>query len=294
MNGPIREQEPLFAKAYLRLGEPGQAQEVYQLAAAFFQARGRPADGPAADYARLLEALDKPSEKYATQFSGDDQAAWSIVQGRARLLLLLTLYRAGEYVQARWNESIVQPLKAVPASEQVATLYGEQGKLNAFVNDWLKPFVTEKERAPVKVAGIAMPLAPAFRSVVGAERQYLPVLGADKPFLAGSFVFAGPSEAGQLYEGPEGTVLEVDCKERLFRAASNARSLAEAKTSVFWSPVSCVEARIRIDLEEPLPDAMPAAAPAAAVARRRGCLLLPLPLPLPLPRRRRSPAKASA
>src|SRR3546814_17706555 len=55
--------------------------------------------------------------------------------------------------------------------------------LDAFVNDWLKPFVTEKERMPVKVAGISMPLAPAFQGVVGAERQFLPVLGADKPFM---------------------------------------------------------------------------------------------------------------
>src|SRR3546814_7813603 len=88
-----------------------------------------------------------------------DLAAWSIVQGPARLLLLLTVHRAGEYVQTRWVESIVEPLAKLPASEQIATLYGEQGKLDAFVNDWLKPFVTEKERMPVKVAGISMPLA---------------------------------------------------------------------------------------------------------------------------------------
>src|SRR3546814_4004175 len=105
----------------------------------------------------------------------EDLAAGSIVQGPARLLLLLTVHRAGEYVQTRWVESIVEPLAKLPASEQIATLYGEQGKLDAFVNDWLKPFVTEKERMPVKVAGISMPLAPAFQGVVGAERQFLPV-----------------------------------------------------------------------------------------------------------------------
>src|SRR3546814_5579015 len=108
-----------------------------------------------------------------------------MVHGPARVLLRLTVHRAGEYVQTRGGESIVEPLAKLPASEQIATLYGEQGKLDAFVNDWLKPFVTEKERMPVKVAGISMPLAPAFQGVVGAERQFLPVLGADKPFMAG-------------------------------------------------------------------------------------------------------------
>src|SRR3546814_14817912 len=124
-----------------------------------------------------------------------------MVHGPARVLLRLTVHRAGEYVQTRGGESIVEPLAKLPASEQIATLYGEQGKLDAFVNDWLKPFVTEKERMPVKVAGISMPLAPAFQGVVGAERPFLPVLGADKPFMAGAFVFSGPSLTGAHEEG---------------------------------------------------------------------------------------------
>src|SRR3546814_5175845 len=89
LSGSLREQEPLFAKAYLQLGEDSAGTDVYQLAAAFYQAKGRPADGPAADYAQLLQALDKPDEDFATRFSGEDLAAWSIVQGPARLLLLL-------------------------------------------------------------------------------------------------------------------------------------------------------------------------------------------------------------
>src|SRR3546814_3344565 len=116
---------------YLQRGEGRAGTDVYQLAAAFYQAKGRPADGPAADYAQLLQALDKPDEDFATRFSGEDLAAWSIVQGPARLLLLLTVHRAGEYVQTRWVESIVVPLAKLPASEQIATLYGEQGKLDA-------------------------------------------------------------------------------------------------------------------------------------------------------------------
>src|SRR3546814_17923966 len=90
------------------LSEDSAGTDVYQLAAAFYQAKGRPADGPAADYAQLLQALDKPDEDFATRFSGEDLAAWSIVQGPARLLLLLTVHRAGEYVQTRWVESIVE------------------------------------------------------------------------------------------------------------------------------------------------------------------------------------------
>lgn len=260
----LDKQQPLFAKAYLRLEADTSGQETYQLVSAFYQAQGRPGDGPAAEYAQLLQALERPDEKYATAFSGQDLSAWSIAQGPARLLLLLSVRRAGDYVQLRWNESVVRPMAELPVGEQVTALYGDQGRLNAFVNDWLKPFITERERAPVEVAGVALPLSSAFQAMVGGERQYLPLLGEDKPFLAGSFMFSGPSEAGRLQEGPEGTVLEVDCKERLYRAVSNAPSLAEAKTSVFWSPTSCVEARIRIALVPPdaLDSVMDGGAPA--------------------------------
>lgn len=285
LSGPLRKQAPLYAKAYLQLGEDGSGTEVYQLAVAFYQAKGRAGDGPAADYAQLLQALDKPAEKFATQFRSEDLTAWSIVQGPARLLLLLTVYRAGEYVQARWIESIVQPLARLPANEQVATLYGAQGKLDAFVNDWLKPFVTEKERIPVKVAGIAMPLAPAFQRVVSAERQLLPVLTADKPFMAGAFVFSGPTETGAIAEGADGTVLEIDCKGERYRAASNAPSLVEAKVTVFWSPASCAGALIRISLAEPVPAALAAAINSdpvtAATPPAAATPATPAPLPPP-------------
>ncbi|MCD9029082.1 type VI secretion system protein [Luteimonas sp. BDR2-5] len=272
----LARQQPLYAKAYLQLEADGAGQEMYRIAAAFYQARGRPADGPGADYAELLQSLEKPDEQAATEFSGADMAAWSVVQGPARLLLLLTVQRAAQYVQTRWNDSVVQPMAALPAHEQVDALYGAQGKLDAFVNDWLAPFITERERTPVEVGGIALPLSSGFQDVVSGKRQFMPLLGEDKPFMAGNFVFAGPSQAGALREAPEGTVLEIDCKERLYRAVSNAPSLAEAKASVFWSPQSCVEARIRIALQPPdaldsmmdggAPTGDPLAAPPAAAA----------------------------
>src|SRR3546814_16796826 len=89
------------------------------------------------------------------------------------------------------------------------------------------------------VPGISVSLAPAFPGVVGAERQFRPVLGADKPLMAGAVVFSGPSLTGAIEEGADGTVLEIYCKERLYRATSNAPSLAEARVTVFWSPASC-------------------------------------------------------
>lgn len=256
----LARQEPVFARGYLRLQSDGAGQDIYQIAADLFSTRGAPTRPPATEYAALLEGVDKPDERWATEFTGDDLAAWGIVQGPSRLLLFLTVHKAGEYVQARWRETVVQPLAALDSRAQVEALYGEQGRLNAFVNDWLKPFITERERLPIRLAGVAMPLSAEYQSMVASERRFMPVLEGDRPFLAGSFTLTRPSQLGSLAEGPEGTVLEVDCRERVYRASSAGQSLADAKAQIFWSPNSCLEARIRISIPEAPPSAEGAAA----------------------------------
>src|SRR3546814_12731838 len=72
LSGSLREQEPLFAKAYLQLGEDSAGTDVYQLAAAFYQAKDRPADGQAADYAPLLEAPVKQTGALAYRLGGPE------------------------------------------------------------------------------------------------------------------------------------------------------------------------------------------------------------------------------
>ncbi|MFT4178621.1 MAG: type VI secretion protein IcmF/TssM N-terminal domain-containing protein, partial [Thermomonas sp.] len=246
-----------FARAYLRLTAEDSGEDVYRIASDLFASKGQADKPPASEYAALIAAVDKPDEKYATAFKGNDLSAWSVVQGPSKLLLFLTVHRAGEYVQARWRESVVKPLSALPAQAQVEALYGAQGKLGAFVNDWLKPFITEKERLPVKVAGVAMPLTPAYQGMVAAERQFLPVLSDGPPFLAGSFTLGQPSQLGALDEGESGTVFEVECRERVYRATSVGDSLADATAQVFWSPSSCLQARIRIAIAAPASDEAP-------------------------------------
>ena len=243
-----------FARAYLRLQAEGSGEDVYQIASDLFASKGKADKPPASEYTALIDAVDKPGEQYATAFKGDDFAAWSVVQGPARLLLFLTVHRAGEFVQERWREGVVKPLAALPQEQQIEALYGEQGKLGAFVNDWLKPFITEKERLPVKVGGVSMPLTAGYQGMVAAQRKFLPVLGDIAPFLAGSFTLLRPSELGALDEGAEGTVFQIECSQRNFRASSAGASLADATAKVFWSPSSCLTASIQINMVAPPPE----------------------------------------
>ena len=70
-----------------RLQAEGSGEDVYQLASDLFASKGKADKPPASEYTELLAAVDKPDEKFATAFKGNDLAAWSVVQGPAKLLL---------------------------------------------------------------------------------------------------------------------------------------------------------------------------------------------------------------
>jgi type VI secretion system protein ImpL len=250
-HGVLDQQRALFANGYLRLQAEGGEQNLYQMVADLYRAKGAPPQPPASEYATLLNSVDRPDDGYAASFKSDDLGAWSIVQGPSRLLLYLTVQRAAHYVQQRWSDGVVATLKQLPPEQQLAALYGPQGKLNAFINDLLTPFVSEKEHAPVKVGGISLPLTPGFAAILAAQSQAQPVLDASQPFLVGSFSFTGPSQAGSLVEGAAGTVLQVDCRDHNFSASSKAPSLAESKVAVFWSAANCPQASLRISIDQP-------------------------------------------
>jgi hypothetical protein len=256
----LNAQDALFTRGYLQLQNDSSGLDTYNLTADLFRARGAATQGAAADYAALLQAVDKPEEKFVSLFHDNDLNAWSsIAQGPARLLLFLTVQRAAQFVQNRWTDSVVTPLSKLTPKEQNDALYGEQGRLAAFVKDWLQPFITERERTPIKLADIELPLSASYQNMVAAEQQV--VAQGGKAFLAGSFQFSQPSQVGLLPEGPQGTLLQVVCSERSYTVSTQAESLAAATAQVYWPPEGCVEARLQISLPLIEPGANNAAAP---------------------------------
>ncbi|MDB5968200.1 MAG: hypothetical protein JWQ90_650 [Hydrocarboniphaga sp.] len=247
----LQPQAPTLAHGYLRLQSDGGGQDVYQIAAEIYKSQGASTQPPAAEYTTLLRAVDKPDERYSQGFRAEDLSAWAIVQGPPRLLLFLTVYRAGQFVQAQWQQSVVAPLKGAAPQDLAGLLYGEHGKLGAFVNDWLKPFVSERDNTAVKVAGVGMPLSPGFAALLSQQRSSLSGPGGGKAFAAGSFQFTDASRFGAYSEGALGTTLEVECQDRTFSASTHSESLAEARVAVMWSPDTCLETRLRIALPDP-------------------------------------------
>ncbi|TKD29908.1 type VI secretion protein IcmF/TssM N-terminal domain-containing protein [Azotobacter chroococcum] len=244
----LQAQQPVFNRAWLLLNGEGQEQALYRIAAELFRSQGQASDGPAAEQAALLRHFEQPDSVYAGQFSAEDQAAWQVMRGPARLLLFLTLQRSAELIERHWREKVVTQLERLPAADRLPALYGEQGRLEAFVRDWLEPFVSQGERAPLQLAGLSLPLSAGYTAMIAGEQRLQPLLNSTAPFPAGSFRFTRPSLFGSRPEGPLGSQLEIDCKERLYIASSNAESLADARVQVFWSAVSCPQIRLRIAL----------------------------------------------
>lgn len=243
--GVLTPQAPAFARGYLRLQADRDGQESYRIAADLFASRGTPERAPASEYGQLLNSVDKPDEPYAQTFSANDLAAWSIAQGPARLLLRLTVRRGGDYLQQRWRETVMQPLTSLPPAQQAQALFGPQGKLEAFIGDWLKPFLSDKERTPIGLGGVAMPLSADYRAMLAGGQ---PPPTSDAPFPAGTFTLDAPTHLGTLLEGAQGTTFEMICGGQTVSITSRGESLTDAQMQPQWSPSACTEARIRISL----------------------------------------------
>ncbi|HST45613.1 MAG TPA: type VI secretion system protein, partial [Luteimonas sp.] len=260
--GVLVPQQPDYARAYLRLQGDRDGEVAYRIAADLFAGKGQAQTPPASDVAALLAAVDKPG-KLAAGFGPRDLAAWSAVQGPVRLLLQLTVDRAGEFLERRWDEAVVRPLAALPAAQQAQALAGPEGRVEAFVGDWLAPFVSAGERAPVGVAGVALPLAPGVRALLAGSRA---APASEGPVPAGTFTLDGPSHLGTLVEGAQGTSFEVVCGGQVHAITSRGESLSDAQMQLQWSAATCPEARIRIALPPSAGAAMADAATPPLVA----------------------------
>ncbi|MFT4192549.1 MAG: hypothetical protein QM617_13615, partial [Comamonas sp.] len=251
-------QTPELAQAWLRLQGPSAGQDAWHIASDLFAGHGSSDKPPASEYATLLAATDKPPTGYGDGFSPQDQSAWAIARGPARLLWQVTVAMAAKTLQQSWQDTVFKPLATLPAEARQGALLGPQGKLEAFVGDWLKPFVSERERSPIGVAGVAMPLAPAFTALIAAGHA-APAINAPVP--AGIFTLESPSDLSPLDEGAQGTTFELACAGQTASINSKGESLSDAQMQPQWSAQTCTEARIRIGLPPlpVLPDAIPSA-----------------------------------
>ena len=255
----------LFDQMIHTLDQDKKGQESYKIAAEIFKSNGAASTGPAQNFSKLDQLIGQPPESVVPKMTPEDHAAWSGLHGPSRVLLILITYRAGQFLQAQWNTSIVEPMQRLNASERNSVFLSDNGKINAFINDWLKPFVNEKEKTPIQVMDVSLPFAGGYRKVIDTISQIAPLASSKDPFFAGTFRFTQASRMGKVTEGPQGTELSLSCRGNKTIVSTLGGSLSERTSKIYWAPDSCDEIRIRVALPLPV-DTVTAANAAPAVA----------------------------
>jgi hypothetical protein len=243
--------QSLFAQLMYSLQKDHSGQESYALASDIFASKGASTAASAQDFWHLWHLLEKPRPEDSAAMKVADQEAWFVVRGPVRLWLLLTAYRVGDYLQSQWQAKVQTPLNSLPPKEHDAFLFGEKDTIGNFLDAWLSPFLTERERQPAKILGVSLPITAEALEFFH-QNQGRKVSKAVEPFNAGVIRFTRPSRVGSVDEGTEGTQFELDCT-----SSRVANSRTDSRVTVFWSPDTCVDVRVKISIPDPPPPPAP-------------------------------------
>lgn len=248
-----KESSEIFGKLIRIVNQDKKGQQTYSTAVDIFSAKSSERsenDGPAQDFKKLMQITEKPGETFISEMKPDDFVAWAGINGVPRLLLEVIAYRAGQYIQRQWQVNIINPLQTMSRGEQELIMFGAGGKINAFFNDWLKPFVTEKEKRPIKILDASLSFSAGYQMLLDKQLRIAPLINSTEPFLAGTFRFTHPSSVGRLSEGTMGTELSLNCRGNRFSLSSKAELLSERTAKIYWAPAACDNIRLKIYLPE--------------------------------------------
>jgi hypothetical protein len=96
---------------------------------------------------------------------------WPLLERPVRVGWKVLVDEAGALLQKQWTASIVTPLQGLSDLEQVDVLYGPQGKVRAFAEQFVRPFLADNATRLVQVLGEEVPLAPGFLKTLQVDRQ---------------------------------------------------------------------------------------------------------------------------
>ena len=99
-----------------------------------------------------------PGDRAAGKQADASEAAEEAVVGPLleqplRLAWHVILQAAGDHLQQRWTAEVLAPLDGLSALARLRALYGPQGKVGAFVERYVRPFLVGNETRPGQVLG---------------------------------------------------------------------------------------------------------------------------------------------
>lgn len=148
-------------------------------------------------------------------------------------------------LQKLWAETVIVPLKGLPAADQVMALYGPGGKVASFADQALRPFLAGEPPRPATLLDERLPVSQEFVQVLVKAKDFQPILDAGAAAQAVGIAAAGASdiEARSHVRG-EQTLFAVTCGGKAYRITNRPLSPDEATTTVPWTSQGCADMTI--------------------------------------------------
>ena len=217
-----------------------------QLAASGFQA-GQPGQDATHPVLHAWEIVQQVRQTDASE-AAEEAVVGPLLEQPLRLAWHVILQAAGDHLQQRWTAEVLAPLDGLSALARLRALYGPQGKVGAFVERYVRPFLVDNETRPGQVLGQGLVLSPALLASVQQARQLQPVLAAQAPQPVTVELPRAPDVDSLTSLRHEATTWQLVCASQTVTLATPASDNAASAATVLWSFETCHDVVLTIVL----------------------------------------------
>jgi hypothetical protein len=213
----------------------------FQLAQSGFQ-EGKPSQDTKHPVMQALWIIGQfQREQGAREASAE--AFWPLLKQPVMFVWREVLADASLFIHQSWIENVVKPSQSLSKLEQLGFLYGEQGEVQAFTDQFVKPFLLVNQSAPTQALGEALPIPPDVMHAVQAQKQLKPYALSEATThqvrVATTYEALIESQTNLIEDKTE---FQLACGAQQFTVSNRP----PAATTVFWSFESCGEVDITI------------------------------------------------
>jgi type VI secretion system protein ImpL len=245
------ESRKAYMEALEQLREPlssgAPVEKSFQLVQAAFQ-EGKPTEKASHPVLKAWLILKQFRDKEGLG-KEEEKVVWSLLEWPVRFVWRVLLEGAAGFLQKSWAENVVEPTKGLSEIERVNALYGPQGKVREFTNQFMKPFLVENGSRLDQVLGEELPLHPTFLRTLSTEKQLRPTLEQIQTNPPPIRVEASQSSSinGLTNLNEDRTELLLDCEGKTVKITNRPKDTSEAASaSIPWSLRGCNDVAITV------------------------------------------------
>jgi hypothetical protein len=187
-------------------------------------------------------------EKEDSSEQSEARIFWPLLERPVLVAWKVILEGASEFLEKSWAENVIAPTTGLSRVEQLNLLYGPQGKVREFVNQFVSPFLVENESRPGRMLGKPVPFPASILTAVQEAKQLGPIFELKTPHRV-RVEAARPSVLdSQTYIVEERTEFALECAAKTYTTNNRPKDPSEASTVVFWSADTCGDVVITVSM----------------------------------------------